>query len=608
MFDYKKHLEQLKTRYLPDSTGAFTQPSEDASFKKTETPDWATNLPSTVGGWVGRRLGEIGEAFVSPEERERIRAGLGTMGEGATEIKERVLDTPEAEATVSPTPEALEAVKEIPSVPEQQIIPTKTLATQGISETPEVPEKTSQIGAIQETIRNLQTQAQTIQAGLGSLEAPPPVISQKTLSPEEQQYRQLQSDIMGRIATSLPEYKPETIMGKYEERRKKAETAGEAGKKLIKSRYGEAITTEEEEGQRRLTAEKEARRGFATNTALFRQLENEGKKRVGDLERRRDDALAVQDITTADRLDNLIAQEDESMTTARTNYMNSLFALSGELRSIRGFETPEEEQVRKLQTTAITKGMDLSNALTLLESRKDIDFETKQFETLQNLQMEYGNIPGITEVKSIREAIGLLSSQLTEDRKFKLAEIQADIDLKRIQAQKALQTDGKAPTRIQYEVAGYANRLVQANSIFDTLAVVPGFESRSWWGRIAPAIIKSPEMKQQEQAERNFVNALLRRESGAAIAESEFESAEKQYFPRPFDDEITLANKKQNRLLVLQSLILEAGNAFSIENIVPFLQTSFEEEGEIPVMNIETGETGYIPEAEYNPDIYQLIE
>jgi hypothetical protein len=40
-------------------------------------------------------------------------------------------------------------------------------------------------------------------------------------------------------------------------------------------------------------------------------------------------------------------------------------------------------------------------------------------------------------------------------------------------------------------------------------------------------------MQSQKQAEQNFINAILRKESGAAISPSEYKNAEKQYFPQP---------------------------------------------------------------------------
>jgi hypothetical protein len=62
-----------------------------------------------------------------------------------------------------------------------------------------------------------------------------------------------------------------------------------------------------------------------------------------------------------------------------------------------------------------------------------------------------------------------------------------------------------------------------------------------------PYLFKSDEYKQIEQAQRDFVNAVLRQESGAAIAESEFENAIKQYFPQPGDTAEVVRQKQINR-------------------------------------------------------------
>lgn len=69
----------------------------------------------------------------------------------------------------------------------------------------------------------------------------------------------------------------------------------------------------------------------------------------------------------------------------------------------------------------------------------------------------------------------------------------------------------------------------------------------------------SPQQQQYIQAQRDFINAILRRESGAAIAESEFENARKQYFAQVGDSAAVKAQKKRNRELAAQTL-LESAN------------------------------------------------
>jgi hypothetical protein len=78
-------------------------------------------------------------------------------------------------------------------------------------------------------------------------------------------------------------------------------------------------------------------------------------------------------------------------------------------------------------------------------------------------------------------------------------------------------------------------------------------------GMAANVMVASPEQQQVEQAQRDFVNAVLRRESGAVIADSEFRNAAKQYFPQPGDDKNTREQKRKNRELAIRGILTEAG-------------------------------------------------
>lgn len=71
--------------------------------------------------------------------------------------------------------------------------------------------------------------------------------------------------------------------------------------------------------------------------------------------------------------------------------------------------------------------------------------------------------------------------------------------------------------------------------------------------------MQSPEYRKFDQARRDFVNAILRRESGAVINPEEFANAEKQYFPVPGDDPETIAQKKAARATAIDSLRIGAG-------------------------------------------------
>lgn len=61
--------------------------------------------------------------------------------------------------------------------------------------------------------------------------------------------------------------------------------------------------------------------------------------------------------------------------------------------------------------------------------------------------------------------------------------------------------------------------------------------------------LQTPQYQRYSQAKRDFINAILRKESGAAIAESEFANAERQYFPQPGDSPEVIQQKRENREL-----------------------------------------------------------
>jgi hypothetical protein len=73
-------------------------------------------------------------------------------------------------------------------------------------------------------------------------------------------------------------------------------------------------------------------------------------------------------------------------------------------------------------------------------------------------------------------------------------------------------------------------------------------------------LMLSESGQQAEQAQRDFINAVLRRESGAVISKPEFANGQKQYFPQPGDGPQVLAQKKRNRELAIQGMAAEVPN------------------------------------------------
>jgi hypothetical protein len=69
----------------------------------------------------------------------------------------------------------------------------------------------------------------------------------------------------------------------------------------------------------------------------------------------------------------------------------------------------------------------------------------------------------------------------------------------------------------------------------------------------------SSEQQQVDQARRNFITAVLRKESGAAISPAEFSNEEKKYFPQAGDTADVIAQKQAARNLAIQAMTVQAG-------------------------------------------------
>lgn len=131
----------------------------------------------------------------------------------------------------------------------------------------------------------------------------------------------------------------------------------------------------------------------------------------------------------------------------------------------------------------------------------------------------------------------------------------------------------KAPTEFQGKSATFGSRADVADRIIGSLegqyspGAVNAKEAASnipvvggLLGTAANAAL-SDNSQRAEQAQRDFINAVLRQESGAAIGESEFTNARRQYFPQPGDSQAVIQQKAANRRLAVQGLQNNAGPA-----------------------------------------------
>lgn len=117
----------------------------------------------------------------------------------------------------------------------------------------------------------------------------------------------------------------------------------------------------------------------------------------------------------------------------------------------------------------------------------------------------------------------------------------------------------KPLTEFQGKSMNFGTRAAEADKILQNTNFDPtSVEGVRRTGLIGN-LFAGPETQKALQAQRDFVNATLRQESGAAISNSEFENAQKQYFPQPGDTPEVIAQKAANRSTVIKGFARQAG-------------------------------------------------
>lgn len=122
------------------------------------------------------------------------------------------------------------------------------------------------------------------------------------------------------------------------------------------------------------------------------------------------------------------------------------------------------------------------------------------------------------------------------------------------------------PTEGQSKDAGFAGRMVESHNIINGLESVGTSRVQAAIGAI-PVVgntFSSTDKQRFEQAKRNFVTSILRKESGAAISQSEFEQAEKTYFPQVGDDPENIRQKREARELAIEGVMAGAGSGYKV--------------------------------------------
>lgn len=169
------------------------------------------------------------------------------------------------------------------------------------------------------------------------------------------------------------------------------------------------------------------------------------------------------------------------------------------------------------------------------------------------------------EAAALRREIADKDAQLRRDLANQADATRRDLSAASNQTRREISEnarENKPPTAAQSTVATYAARLKKSNEILEKIS--QSFGERSW-NKAMPdwaSFLRTDAGQSFDQAERDFINATLRRESGAVINPDEFRNARQQYIDQPGDSPDVRAQKRNNRLIIQESFKRAAGKAY----------------------------------------------
>ena len=146
---------------------------------------------------------------------------------------------------------------------------------------------------------------------------------------------------------------------------------------------------------------------------------------------------------------------------------------------------------------------------------------------------------------------------------------------------KPLMGKGQNLTESQSNATAYGMRMKEANAILDTMAKQGTLRGANieavplvgeGLGKLLPSVLGGTSGAQQQvnQAKSNFITAVLRKESGAVISDSEFDREDKKYFPQVNDNPAVIKQKENARKLAIKAMEIQAGpGAKNIQQLQP---------------------------------------
>jgi len=157
---------------------------------------------------------------------------------------------------------------------------------------------------------------------------------------------------------------------------------------------------------------------------------------------------------------------------------------------------------------------------------------------------------------------------------------------------------GEKLTQDMRSTGQYAARMVAAENLLgQTKEQAPSVTERlaGMAGETAANLSRSPDRQNALQAQRDWVRAKLRKESGAAIGVDEMENELLTYFPQIGDSASVIAQKKAARDQATQGLINSSGSAYSPPDMQTAQPSIMPRNATMPTMpKIGTVQGGYV--------------
>jgi len=307
-------------------------------------------------------------------------------------------------------------------------------------------------------------------------------------------------------------------------------------------------------------------KGFGAEALELDKAEGEADKVMAEGGIKSQEQIAKQVDNAGRVLQRLLGRPDLSKATAQqeldASYQAGEIAPNLYQKAISTLQGLPEEGLREHIKSQVMALQSAKDQMTYVQPDANAQLQAQTQAAAQDITRQNNQFnQGLNQ-----QEFGFNQSKFERQQAFDEAEKTAkfNLDLQKRKDSLNPRTSGKAPTEFQGKSALYANRAEEAEKMLSTLDYSPAaigtkeaFANTPLIGGMMGAganMMLSDNNQKAEQAQRNFVNAILRQESGAVISPAEFENAKKQYFPAVGDSDAVKAQKAANRRTAIDSI------------------------------------------------------